>query len=480
LKSERDNAMTDEELCYAGISELGRLFRSRSLSPVELLELLLSRIERVDSELCSFVTVTAETARVQAALAEETFGRGKEASAVHGIPIAYKDVFETEGVRTTAGSAVLADWVPDRDATCVKRLREAGAVTVGKLITHEFAFGIQVEGHRFLPARNPWNLEHIPGGSSSGSAAAISAGLVVAALGTDSGGSIRTPASFCGIVGLKPTYGRVSRAGVIPLSWTLDHVGPMARSVEDCAHMLQVLAGYDVDDSASSERPVEDYLRTLRRGVLGLKVGVPRMYFLEDVAPEVERAFEAAVNVFRRLGASVIDDIEIPHIRVTPVVMVIMMAEAFAYHQRDLQRNAALYGDVVRERLLAGGLLTGTEYIQAQRLRAQLRVDLLRALDGVDVLVTPGNRRPAPLVTVARDPTTPFPHGNTAPFNMSGLPALVVPCGFTKDDLPISLQIVGRPFDEATVLRAGHSYEQATEWARRRPPVLGKGGEEMR
>jgi aspartyl-tRNA(Asn)/glutamyl-tRNA(Gln) amidotransferase subunit A len=343
-------------------------------------------------------------------------------------------------------------------------------VMLGKLITHEFAFGIQFPGHRFPPARNPWNVAHIPGGSSSGSGAALAAGLCVGSLGSDTGGSIRGPAAFSGIVGIKPTYGRCSRAGVVTLSWTLDHTGPMARTVEDCAYLLQALAGHDPADPASSRAPVGDYLASLRDGVRGLRVGVPRAYFFEGINAEMQRAFETALGVLRSLGASV-EDVAIPSIHDSMVFMAIMLVEAFAYHERDLRERPDLYGDVLREKLMAGGLITGAEYAQAQRLRARLGEDMGAALSRVDVLATPTTPGPAPAFATVLDPEFPFARSNMGPFNMAGLPALAVPCGFTEAGLPLSLQIAGRAFDEATVLRVGHAYEQATDWHRRHPPV---------
>ena len=461
--------MADDATFYAGIRELGERFRRRALSPVELATDLLRRIERVDKTLNSYVTVTAERALSDARAAEAALGRG-DAGPLAGIPIAYKDLYATRGILTTAGSALLADWVPAEDCTCVTRLQQAGMVMLGKLITHEFAFGIQFPGHRFLPARNPWNPAHIPGGSSSGSGAALAAGLTVGSLGSDTGGSIRGPASFCGIAGLKPTYGRVSRAGVVTLSWTLDHTGPMARSVEDCAYMLQALAGYDPADPASSREPVADYLAGIGGGVKGLRVGVPRAYFFEDTTDEVKAAFEQAMTTLRGLGATV-RDVEIPSIHAAPAFMTIMLTEAFSYHERDLRERPQLYGEVLREKLMAGGLFRAEEYVQAQRLRARLCADTAAVLREVDVLATPTSPAPAPTFATVLDPNFPFARSNMAPFNMTGLPTLALPCGFSSTGLPLSLQLAGRPFDEATVLRAGHAYEQATEWHRRRPPV---------
>jgi aspartyl-tRNA(Asn)/glutamyl-tRNA(Gln) amidotransferase subunit A len=462
--------MPGDELAYTGIRELGRRFRARELSPVDLTTALLRRIERLEPTLHAFVTVTADRALADAKAAESAIARG-DGRPLLGIPIAYKDLYATRGIRTTAGSALLQDWVPDDDATCVTRLQDAGCAMLGKLITHEFAWGIQMPGHRFLPARNPWSLEHIPGGSSSGSGAALAAGLCAGALGSDTGGSIRGPAAFSGIVGLKPTYGRCSRAGVVTLSWTLDHTGPMARSVEDCAYQLQALAGHDPLDPASSRAPVSDYLARLARPIRGLAIGVPsRDFFLKDADNEVAAAFEASLATLRTLGADV-RDVAIPRIWDSPSFMVILASEAFAYHEKDLRERPGMYGELLRDRLLQGGLYTGAEYVQAMRLRERLRRQMLDVLGTVDLLATPTAPKPGPTFAEAYDTSVGVPLSNRPPFNLSGLPALALPCGFTRAGLPISLQLAGRPFDEATVLRAGHAYEQATEWHTRRPPL---------
>ena len=460
--------MTDD-IFYATIRELGARYRRREISPVEMTHALLARIERLDPVLHAFVTLTADRALADARAAEEALGRG-DGRALLGIPVAHKDIYLTRGIRTTGGSALLADWIPKDDATCVQRWREAGTVLLGKLITHEFAFGIQFPGHRFQPARNPWNFDHIPGGSSSGSGAALAAGLVGGATGSDTGGSIRGPAAFCGIVGLKPTYGRVSRAGVLALSWTLDHTGPMARTVEDCAYLLQAMAGHDPADPASSRAPVDDYLAPLARDIRGVRIGVPRAYFFESIDPEIERAFEEALETLRRLGAEV-RDVQIPSLHATHSFLLILMAEAFAYHERDIRQHPELYGDVLRERILTGALVTAAEYTQAQRIRAQICRETADVLRDVDVLVTPTALKPATPFTVAHDPELAFPKSNMPPFNLTGLPTLALPCGFSSSGLPLSLQLSGRPFDEGMVVRVGHAYEQATTWHTRRPPL---------
>jgi aspartyl-tRNA(Asn)/glutamyl-tRNA(Gln) amidotransferase subunit A len=458
-----------DEIAYATIPELGARYRARSLSPVEVTRALLARIEKLDPVLHAFVTLTAEGALADAREAEAALRRG-DARPLLGVPVGHKDIYLTKGIRTTGGSALLADWAPDEDATCVRRWREAGTVLLGKLITHEFAFGIQMPGHRFPPARNPWNLEHIPGGSSSGSGAALAAGLLAGATGSDTGGSIRGPAAFCGVVGIKPTYGRVSRAGVLTLSWTLDHAGPLARTVEDCAYLLQALAGHDAADPASSRAPVDDYVAALGRDIRGVRVGVPRDYFFEGIDGEAAQAFEAALGTLRALGAEV-RDVTIPSLAATPAFMLILTAEAFAYHERDLRERPELYGDVLRERILTGALVTAAEYAQAQRLRARLCVETADVLRQVDILATPTTPRPATPFAVAQDPNLGFPRSNMPPFNLTGSPALALPCGFSSSGLPLSLQLAGRPFEEALVLRVGHAYERATPWHARRPPV---------
>ena len=458
-----------EAIAYATIRELGARYRKRELSPVEVTRALLARIEKLDPILHAFVTLTPDRALADARAAEELLRRGDDRPLL-GIPVGHKDIYLTRGIRTTGGSALLADWIPDEESTCGRRWQEAGTVLLGKLITHEFAMGLQFPGHRFPPARNPWNVNHIPGGSSSGSGAALAAGLVHGATGSDTGGSIRGPAAFCGLVGLKPTYGRASRAGVLTLSWTLDHTGPLARTVEDCALLMQPLAGHDPLDPASSHAPVDDYTAGLGRGVRGLRVGVVRNYFFEGIDPDVERAFEEAMATLRRLGAEV-RDVQIPSLAATHSFLLIMLAEAYAYHEQDLREHPELYGDVLRERLLAGALVTGAEYVQAQRIRSGICRETATVLRDVDVLATPTTPKPATPFAQAHDPGFGFPRSNMPPFNITGSPTLALPCGFSASGLPVSLQLAGRPFDEATVLRVGHAYEQATGWHTRRPPV---------
>ena len=458
-----------DAIAYATIRELGTRYRKRELSPVEVTRALLARIEKLDPALHAFVTLTPDRALADARAAEDALRRGDERPLL-GIPVGHKDIYLTKGIRTTGGSALFADWVPDSDSTVGRRWQDAGTVLLGKLITHEFAFGLQFPGHRFQPARNPWNLEHIPGGSSSGSGAALTAGLLHGATGSDTGGSIRGPAAFCGITGLKPTYGRVSRAGVMTLSWTLDHTGPMARTVEDCAYLLQAIAGHDAADPASSTRPVDDYVGALDGSVRGLRIGVPRNYFFEDADTDNVRAFEDALGTLRKLGADV-RDLQIPAFNLSRSFMLIMLSEAFAYHEQDLRLHPELYGEMLRERLLTGALVTGPEYVQAQRVRMQICADVAEVMKTVDVLATPTTPKTAPTFKTMYDPELAFPRTNMPPFNLTGQPTLALPCGLSASGLPLSLQLSGRAFEEATVLRLGHAYQRATDWHTRRPPV---------
>jgi aspartyl-tRNA(Asn)/glutamyl-tRNA(Gln) amidotransferase subunit A len=454
---------------YTTIKELGARYRKRELSPVEVTRELLARIEKLDPALHAFITLTPERALADAQAAEEAI-RKKDARPLLGIPIGHKDIYLTSGIRTTGGSALFADWVPDEESTVVTRWAQAGTVLLGKLITHEFAFGLQFPGHKFPAARNPWNTEHIPGGSSSGSGAALAAGFVHGATGSDTGGSIRGPASFCGITGLKPTYGRCSRAGVMTLSWTLDHTGPMARTVEDCAYLLQGMAGHDARDPASSTRDVDDYVAALDGNVRGLRIGVPRNYFFEDADADVVQAFEGALDELRRLGADV-RDVTIPSFNLSRSFFLILVAEAFAYHEHDLRTRPELYGEVLRERIMTGALVTAAEYVQALRIRMQVCADVTEVMKSVDVLATPTSPKPATPFKVAYDPELAFPRSNMPPFNLTGQPTLALPCGFSASGLPVSMQLAGRAFEETTVLRLGHAYQRATDWHTRRPPV---------
>jgi aspartyl-tRNA(Asn)/glutamyl-tRNA(Gln) amidotransferase subunit A len=458
---------TTQDLAYLTAVEVAALYRSRELSPVEFIRSLFERIEALQPTIRAYITVTAEVAMEEARAAEAALLRG-EGGPLLGIPMAYKDIYMTAGVLTTAGSKVHERDVPAITATTVRKLHEAGAVMLGKLTTHEFAMGITPEEHPFPPARNPWNLERIPGGSSSGSGAALAAGIAVGTLGTDTGGSIRHPGCVCGIAALKPTYGRCSRYGVYTLSWSLDHTGPMARTVEDVALMLTAMAGYDPLDPASAQVPDEDYSLSLTSGVRGLKVGVMRSFYEPTAKPYVTAAVDEAVRAFAGLGAK-IADVEIPSMELVKSSPAIMLPEAYSYHAPDLHETPEKYPAWLRNRLLSGGLYRGGEYVQAQRARQIVKEDFEKVLREVDVIVTPTRGDVAMTFPEAYEDYSRGP-SYTPMYNMTGLPAISIPCGFA-DGLPIGLQIAGRPFDEATVLRVAYAYERATDWHTRRPTL---------
>ena len=463
------------ELYYLTIGQAGEMLRSRELSPVELTRAVLDRIDRMDGTLQAYITVLADSAMAEARDAEAEIQRGDYRGPLHGIPIALKDLYDTAGVRTTAGSKIMSDRVPDVDATTTARLRGAGAVLLGKLAMHEFALGGPDPTTGFPAARNPWNLDHIPGGSSAGSAAAAAAGLAMGTLGSCTGGSIRGPASYSSIVGLKATYGRVSRYGVVPLSWTLDHCGPMTWTVEDSAIMLQAIAGHDPLDPTSSRAPVPDYSAALRGDIAGLKIGVPRHFFFSD-DPRISRdtlaTVETALGALEQLGAHV-EEVTIPTLKYAGAAQpVIMLSEAFAYHQHNLRSRPQEFGEVVRGRFRVGGLFTSGEYVQAQRVRNVLTRECAEVLKRVDVLASPTMSTPAPTFEAMRDAmTTSRTPSFTGPFNLTGMPAISVPCGFTPAGLPVGLQIAGRHFDEPTVIRAAYTYQQHARWFERRPPL---------
>jgi aspartyl-tRNA(Asn)/glutamyl-tRNA(Gln) amidotransferase subunit A len=456
------------------ITEAAELIRTRQLSPVELTRSVLDRIDAVDGRVKAYVTVLHDQAMAEARSAEQEIADGKYRGPLHGIPVAIKDLFDTAGILSTSSSRVRAAHVPTRDAAAVERLHAAGAVMVGKTVTHEFAYGVISS-----PTCNPWNLDHIPGGSSGGSGAALAADECLGALGTDTGGSIRIPSAVNGVAGIKPTYGRVSKYGVASLAWSLDHVGPMGKTVADLAIMLGALAGRDPRDSSTARAPVDNYEARLQAGVQGLRLGLPTNYFFDDCDPAVASAVRTAAQVLRNLGAEV-QEVSIPDLELAPAAeFAICIPEASAYHQNALRRQPDDYGADVRLLLEAGELYLATHYLKAQRVRTVIRAGMRRAFDGLDGMLTPTLPRPA-----ARHDQTGFPRSNGAeepvinayvrtccPFNLTGLPALSIPCGFTSQGLPIGLQIAGRPFDESMVLRVGQAYEGATDWHRRSPPL---------
>ncbi len=462
------------ELCYLTIGEASGLLSSRKLSPVELTRAFLDRIDRLDGVVQAYITVLGDEAMGEARRAEAEILRGEYKGPLHGIPIALKDLYDTEEVRTTAGSRVMSDRVPTADATTTARLKAAGSILLGKLTMHEFGLGDLDATSGFPMARNPWNLEHTPGGSSSGSGAAVAAGLCMAALGSCTGGSIRGPASHCGIVGLKATYGRISRAGAVPMSWTMDHCGPMTWNVEDTATMLQATAGHDFGDPASSPLPVPDYSKSLVEDVEGLRIGVPRHFFFAD-DPQINRetlaTVETALSALESLGAHV-EEVTVPSLQYARAVhAVIMFSEAFAYHRPNLLARPDDFGVGARSQFRVGGLFSSSDYLRAQRVRNVLKGEFARTLEDVDVIVSPTRPQPAPRFDQVEEMTISGLVSFTNPYNLTGLPAISVPCGFTSDGLPVGLQIAGRPYDEPTVLRAAFAYQQHARLFEKRPQI---------
>ena len=470
--------MASDELTRLGIAEAGEQIRRRALSPVELTRAYLDRIQHEDGALRAYIAVLSDPALAAARTAEEEIARGGYRGPLHGIPIALKDLVMTRGIPTTCGSRILKAWVPDADAAVATRLYAAGAILLGKLNMHEFAYGPTGVNPHYGTPKNPWDHARMPGGSSSGSGVAVAAGLTAGALGTDTGGSVRIPASLCGIVGLKPTYGRVSRAGVIPLAWSLDHVGPMTRRVADAALLLQVMAGRDPADPSTADVPVPDYRRALEGGIRGLRLGLPKDLFFERVDPEVRAAVLGAAGSLEALGAFV-EKVPLPKIpHAGPASFAIIAAEATAYHEPYLKSRAAEYGADVRARLTSGQFVLATQYLKAQRARQVIRADVDAALRRVDALLFPTTPIPAPPLEAHEVTVDGFTQDVrwwlvrcTRPINVTGHPALSVPCGFTVDGLPIGLQLVGRYFDEATLLRIGHAYEAVSPARDRRPPL---------
>lgn len=458
------------ELAFLTIAEASRLIAKRELSPVELTEACLRRIETLDSQLDSFITVTAERARAEAKAAEAAIMAAAPRSRLHGIPYCLKDIFDTAGIRTTAMSKLLADNVPARDSRCQENLAAAGGVLLGKNATWEFAHGGPSWDILFPPARNPWDRTCSPAGSSSGSAAAVAAGFSPATLGSDTGGSIRSPAAACGIAGLKPTYGLVSRRGVLPNCFSQDHAGPLAWTTEDVAILLQTIAGHDPEDPGSADVTIPDYSAALTGSVKGLVIGVPTQWLEKEAppSPATMAAFEAALGVFQGLGASV-RPVALPPIeQFDDAKKILAISELFTIHAEDLRKRPELFGASLRYRIIAGGLVRAEDYIQAMRLRTELARSLQAVLSTVDLLMLPTSEPAGKLEPV--HPSTLFTRPSlTAAFNVGGNPALSVCSGFDARGLPFSLQIVGRLFDEATALRAGDAYEKATPWRDRRP-----------
>jgi aspartyl-tRNA(Asn)/glutamyl-tRNA(Gln) amidotransferase subunit A len=483
------------DLSQLTISEASQLLRRREIRARELTQSVLARIENSDPLLHTYLTVCDKKAFAQAAAAEQHLQTPETASPLCGIPIAIKDVILTKGVRSTAGSRILEDFVPPYDATVIQRLKDAGAIIIGKVNCDEFAMGSSTENSAFFPSRNPWDLTRVPGGSSGGSATAVAADQSLASLGTDTGGSIRLPAAFCGVTGLKPTYGRVSRYGVVAYASSLDQVGPVTKDVRDCALLLQTIAGHDPKDSTSVNLPVPDYQATLTHGVQGLRVGVPKEYFVAGMQPEVEEAVRTGIAELTALGATSVS-ISLPHTEyAVAAYYIIATAEASSnlarydgvrYGHRAAQSDGLVamyeqtraegFGSEVKRRILLGTYVLSAGYydayyLKAQKVRTLIRQDFLQAFQECDVIATPV----APTTAFAigektTDPLTMYLSDIfTIAVNLAGLPGLSVPCGFDHQGLPIGLQLIGKPFDEATLLRTAYGYEHCTTWHKRKP-----------
>ena len=470
--------MAGGELHYMSAWELSGLIRNRDVSPVEVVEACLAQIEKTEPTLNSFITLMPEQARSAARRAEEEIGRGNYRGPLHGIPVGLKDLFNTAGVKTTSGTRIYDNYVPDEDCTVATRFGQAGAILLGKLNMHPFAFGPTGENGDYGHMHNPWNPERITGGSSGGSGSAAAAGQCTITMGSDTGGSVRIPAALCGIVGLKPTYGRVSRAGLTPLSWCLDHPGPMVRTVEDAALTMNVIAGHDPRDHATSEAPVPDYTTALTGDIRGLRIGVVKEYFETEIDPSVAELTQQAIAVLGELGAEIVD-VSLPlYEYAQPISNAILSAEATAAHRDVLLSDGDKMYPQVRERLEEGLFISAAEYLRAQQARQVFCQQVAGLLENVDLLAGPVEPVTAPKILERRIeiggqslPAVPMLTKYTRVYNITGSPAISVPCGFGPDGLPVGLHLAGRNFDESTVLRAAYAYQQATDWHTRRPPI---------
>lgn len=462
------------ELHWLTAAEIGEGYRARRFSPVELVQALLDRIAVCDKKLNAFIRLDAQAALDSARQVEKDIAAGRARGPLHGVPVGIKDIIDVAGLPTTCHSKIRINSVAAADAEVVERLRASGAILLGKMALHEFAIGGPAFDLPFPPARNPWNPAHHPGGSSSGSAAALGAGLLPLALGTDTGGSIRNPAAACGIVGLKPTYGAVSRRGVFPLAFTLDHIGPMTRSIRDAALLLETMARYDPRDPGSTAVSSPDYTAMLERGAQGLRVGFVRHYHESDMIadPEVGAALDEVASVLAKEGA-IVRDIRLPKLQeISGIQRVIFQAESWAVHANWLRSRPGDYCEATRRRLLAGAFLSAGDYVQAQQRRMQMIDTVNDAFRDVDVLLAANAMDPACRIDDDEANARTYPRQARSPFNLTGHPALGVMCGLSRSGLPLSAQLIGRMHDEATLFRVAAAYERASEWHWRHPAAL--------
>jgi aspartyl-tRNA(Asn)/glutamyl-tRNA(Gln) amidotransferase subunit A len=456
------------------IAEATRLFAAHKLSPVELTQECFARVRRLDGALHSFLLPTEERAMQDARAAEARIMKGQARGALDGIPIGHKDIYNTAGIRTTAHSRLLETNVPTEDARTVRLLAEAGTVMMGKLATHEFAMGGPSFDLPWPPARNPWNTDRFTAGSSSGTGAAVAADLILGGTGSDTGGSIRGPSALCGIAGIKPTYGLVSRAGILPLSFTLDHSGPMAWTVEDCAILLQAMAGHDPADQASADRPVADYTTHLNQGVRGLRVGIIRHFHETDhpVSAATKAGIDGAADILRKLGAEISDVTLSPLAEYHACGYIILITEAYALHEPWLQSRLKGYGELFRDRIAMGAFVRGPDYVQAIRRRRELCLEMKAAMQDLDVIVTAAQPAEAPPIEAVPKWASLEKSSLAMPFNVTGYPAIALCTGYGEGGMPVSMQMAAKPFQEPLLLRAAHAYEQATPWRDRRPAIL--------
>ncbi|MDE0719205.1 MAG: amidase [Dehalococcoidia bacterium] len=466
------------EICYMGAGDLSKLVQSKEISPVEIIEAHLTRIDATEPVLNSFITLLADQARKSARQAEKDIQAGRYKGPLHGIPVALKDLYNTGGVRTTSGSRIFDTFIPTEDCTVAAKFHQAGAILLGKLNMHQFAYGPTGENPDYGHMHNPWNPDMVTGGSSGGSGSAAAAGQCTITTGSDTGGSIRIPAALCGIVGLKPTYGLVSRYGLSALSWSLDHPGPMTRTVEDTAITMNVIAGHDPKDVASAKVDIPDYTSALTGDVKGLRIGIVKEYFEAPLDPQVRKAVMDAISLLESMGAE-IKEVSYPMFNQSQAISsTVLMAEATAYHRDLLEKDGHQLYEPVRQRLEAGLFISAAEYLRAQQARSIFDQQGRRLLDEVDLLAGPTDPVTAPEILASKVMAGEQEVGvvgaltqYTRPYNINGFPAISVPCGFSDDGMPIGLQLAGRPFDELTVLRAAHAYEQANDWHTRRPPI---------